>query len=161
MNVIIEDFTRPYNRKSKPLSKVSLLFLLLVEEATEVCQKPNIVETPRCKTARPGEQFQMVVRAEAGDPLKPWVFIFRNFFHIFSFSVITYKLPFNVIANVWSSFTNGTKVNNPSVGEVIYRYTGCVRKKLYNFQFLIADKVNKEHEEQQQHSVDQKHSRQV
>ena len=71
MNVIIEDYTRPYNRKSKPLSKVSLLFLLLVEEPTEVCQKPNIVETPKCKTARPGEQFQMVVRAEAGDPLKP------------------------------------------------------------------------------------------
>ncbi|XP_072036774.1 uncharacterized protein [Amphiura filiformis] len=71
VNVIIEDYARPYNRKSKALSKVSLLFLLLVEQETEVCLKPIIVDPPSCITVRPGEHFEMIVRAEAGDASKP------------------------------------------------------------------------------------------
>ena len=75
VNVVIEDFARPYNRKSKALSKVSLSFLLLVEEQTAVCEKPVIVAPlEACKTVRPGEHFEMVIRAEAGTPLKPYVY---------------------------------------------------------------------------------------
>ncbi|XP_072036773.1 uncharacterized protein [Amphiura filiformis] len=73
VNVIIEDFARPYinRRKSNPLSKVSLLFLLHVVEQTEVCLKPIIIDPPTCITVRPGEHFEMIVRAEAGDPSIP------------------------------------------------------------------------------------------
>lgn len=73
MNVIIEDYMRPVKRKSKALSKVPLLFLLLVDGKSASCEKPSFVDTPSCKTVRPGERFSMVIRADPGDPAKPYV----------------------------------------------------------------------------------------
>ena len=37
----------------------------------EVCTKPKIIDPPICKQIRPGDYFEMVVSAEAGDPSKP------------------------------------------------------------------------------------------
>ncbi|XP_072049004.1 uncharacterized protein [Amphiura filiformis] len=71
VNVIVEDYIRPVKRKSKPLSKISLLFLLQVEGGDEKCSKPTIVDPPSCKSIRPGEHFEMIVLAEAADATKP------------------------------------------------------------------------------------------
>ncbi|XP_072035478.1 uncharacterized protein [Amphiura filiformis] len=71
VNVIIEDYIRPVKRKSQPLSKVSLLFLLYVERESTSCLKPMIIDPPSCKSIRPDEHFEMVIRAEPGDPWKP------------------------------------------------------------------------------------------
>ena len=73
VNVMIEDHIRPVKRKSKPLSKVPLLFLLFVDKEDLTCPMPMLLDPPSCKTAQPGELFQMVIRADPGDPSKPYV----------------------------------------------------------------------------------------
>ncbi|XP_072036771.1 uncharacterized protein [Amphiura filiformis] len=72
VNVIIQDYLKPFNWKtSEALSKISLLFLLDVDEESATCAKPNIIDPPLCKTVRPGNTFEMVIVAEAGDESKP------------------------------------------------------------------------------------------
>ncbi|XP_072036772.1 uncharacterized protein [Amphiura filiformis] len=72
VNVIIEDFLKPFNKKtSQALSKVSLLFLLDVDEESDTCAKPDIIDPPLCKTVRPGNTLELVIVAEPGDATKP------------------------------------------------------------------------------------------
>ena len=73
VNLMIEDYIRPVKRKSKPKSKVPLLFLLFVDGQSDMCLKPIIVDPLACKTIRPDETFQMAIRADPGDPTKPYV----------------------------------------------------------------------------------------
>ncbi len=97
VNVIIEDFlrlTEQYGKKKNktPLSKVSLLFLLDVAEDSDTCNKPNIIDPLQCITVRPGEQMQITVVAEPGDPAKPYDLCFALFislliFYLFIFDV--------------------------------------------------------------------------
>ena len=73
VNIIVEDYIRPVKRKSIPLSKTSLLFLIQIEAGEKKCSKPRIVDPPTCRSIRPGEHFEMVIQAEAGDATKPYV----------------------------------------------------------------------------------------
>ena len=78
VNVVIEDYVRPVKRRSKPLSEVSLLFLLYVERESTSCMKPDIIDPPTCMSIQPNKTFEMVVRADPGDPLTPYVAITKS-----------------------------------------------------------------------------------
>ena len=71
VNVVLEDFTYPYQQGSQPLSQASLLFLLMVDGDDDTCVKPVIVDPPKCRSIRPGEYFEMVIEAESGDSSHP------------------------------------------------------------------------------------------